>query len=523
MPYVPHTETDTQEMLSVIGAKSIDELFREIPANLRVAPGALNIPPALDEQRLMAHLTEIAAKNIDCTKLVCFLGAGIYDRYIPSTVSAVISRGEFLTAYTPYQPEASQGYLQTIYEFQTMVSELYGMDLANAFRHSGASVITGSPTSGGRDTNEKSLFMGRSNLPFVVPLPQPANASGAQWELFKDLARIATNKPSYIVSPEPRGELAAPLATFPDDCVVMVPNAFFKPVDEERHFFALGGTGAHPDTLQDYRFLALADPSVFINQMMLADDPANGRTDNLEFAARVVGFLAAEDGRRTRCLFYQNGEIVERFDTLRSMMRPPLPMPNIWAMQEKITDLGNKVIDHFETNDTANKAFVGSGDAERNRRFKFIMEFVLALLCVRAGWYLVKRLWVSRRKPDGPSAVAGGLPPTRQGDRPAGVFDRRQRELLRRNNLFEPIRTLVREMFAEANAPTDAGKKLPKVVISDVVARPDTLREALADLWKIAHGPPRVVTVQRWNLLEPLFERLRTAHAEGKWRFVERE
>ena len=138
MPYVPHTETDTQEMLSVIGAKSIDELFREIPANLRVAPGALNIPPALDEQRLMAHLTEIAAKNIDCTKLVCFLGAGIYDRYIPSTVSAVISRGEFLTAYTPYQPEASQGYLQTIYEFQTMVSELYGMDLANASMYDGA-------------------------------------------------------------------------------------------------------------------------------------------------------------------------------------------------------------------------------------------------------------------------------------------------------------------------------------------------------------------------------------------------
>jgi glycine dehydrogenase subunit 1 len=138
MPYVPHTAADTEAMLSVIGAKSIDELFREIPANLRVAPGALNLPPALDEQRLMAHLTEIAAKNIDCTKLTCFLGAGIYDRYIPATVSAVISRGEFLTAYTPYQPEASQGYLQTIYEFQTMVSELYGMDLSNASMYDGA-------------------------------------------------------------------------------------------------------------------------------------------------------------------------------------------------------------------------------------------------------------------------------------------------------------------------------------------------------------------------------------------------
>lgn len=138
MPYVPHTEADTEAMLSVIGVPSIDDLFREIPANLKVTPGSLNLPTALDEHRLMAHLTEIASKNLDSTKLVCFLGAGIYDRYIPSTVGAVISRGEFLTAYTPYQPEASQGYLQTIYEFQSMVSEIYGMDLANASMYDGA-------------------------------------------------------------------------------------------------------------------------------------------------------------------------------------------------------------------------------------------------------------------------------------------------------------------------------------------------------------------------------------------------
>ena len=84
MPYVPHTQADTEAMLSVIGVPSIDNLFREIPDNLKVAPGSLNLPPALDEHRLMAHLSEIAAKNLDCTKLVCFLGAGIYDRYIPS-------------------------------------------------------------------------------------------------------------------------------------------------------------------------------------------------------------------------------------------------------------------------------------------------------------------------------------------------------------------------------------------------------------------------------------------------------
>lgn len=131
MPYIPHTQADTDEMLSVIGVSSIDNLFREIPESLRIRQD-LKIPNAMDEARLSGHLGEIARSNVNLAKTVCFLGAGIYDRYIPSTVGAVISRGEFLTAYTPYQPELSQGYLQTIYEFQSMIAELYGMDIANA-------------------------------------------------------------------------------------------------------------------------------------------------------------------------------------------------------------------------------------------------------------------------------------------------------------------------------------------------------------------------------------------------------
>ena len=138
MPYIPHTDADRREMLETIGVQTIDELFREIPDKLRVAPGALDLPPALDEPRLMAHLWEISKKNVNLADVTCFLGAGIYDRYIPASVGAVISRGEFLTAYTPYQPEASQGYLQAIYEFQTMTAELYGMDLANASMYDGS-------------------------------------------------------------------------------------------------------------------------------------------------------------------------------------------------------------------------------------------------------------------------------------------------------------------------------------------------------------------------------------------------
>lgn len=137
MPYTPHTAEDVSEMLAAIGASSIDELFREIPDNLKVK-GQLNLPHALDEARLFGHLGELARQNFNLAKNVCFLGAGIYDRYIPSSVGAIISRGEFLTAYTPYQPEFSQGYLQTIYEFQTMVAEIYGMDIANASMYDGA-------------------------------------------------------------------------------------------------------------------------------------------------------------------------------------------------------------------------------------------------------------------------------------------------------------------------------------------------------------------------------------------------
>jgi glycine dehydrogenase subunit 1 len=137
MPYIPHSDIDRQEMLATIGVASIDELFREVPENLRVH-GQLDLPPALDEHRLFGHLASIARKNVNLVDTTCFLGAGIYDRYIPSTVGATISRGEFLTAYTPYQPELSQGYLQTIYEFQTMVCELYGMEIANASMYDGS-------------------------------------------------------------------------------------------------------------------------------------------------------------------------------------------------------------------------------------------------------------------------------------------------------------------------------------------------------------------------------------------------
>ena len=133
------TESDREEMLAAIGVASVEELFRDIPAAVRFE-GRLDLEPRLSEPELVRHLEELAAKNVDTAKELSFLGAGIYDHYVPAVVDAVLSRGEFLTAYTPYQPEMSQGVLQAIFEYQTAICELTGMDVSNASGYDGATV-----------------------------------------------------------------------------------------------------------------------------------------------------------------------------------------------------------------------------------------------------------------------------------------------------------------------------------------------------------------------------------------------
>ncbi|MBV6502325.1 MAG: putative glycine dehydrogenase (decarboxylating) subunit 1 [Fimbriimonadales bacterium] len=141
MRYIPHTDADRKEMLQTIGVSTIDELFEQIPGNLRVS-GPLNIPESLDEHALLVELRKIGSANRSTSDLISFLGAGVYEHYVPSIVMELISRGEFLSAYTPYQPEVSQGYLQTIYEFQTMICEITGMEVANASMYDGATALS---------------------------------------------------------------------------------------------------------------------------------------------------------------------------------------------------------------------------------------------------------------------------------------------------------------------------------------------------------------------------------------------
>jgi len=136
MPFLYNTPEDQQAMLEAIGCESIEALFDTIPAELRLER-PLNLPDAMGELELTRHMTKLAAQNLSPANTCCFLGAGSYDHFIPAVVDYVASRGEFYTSYTPYQPEVSQGNLQAMFEYQTMICELTGMDVSNQSLYDG--------------------------------------------------------------------------------------------------------------------------------------------------------------------------------------------------------------------------------------------------------------------------------------------------------------------------------------------------------------------------------------------------
>ncbi|MFL0364184.1 aminomethyl-transferring glycine dehydrogenase subunit GcvPA [Pseudobacillus sp. 179-B 2D1 NHS] len=155
--YLPMTETDKKEMLAAVGVQTIDELFADIPEKVRFQ-GLYDIKKAKAEPALKKELSSLAAKNINAKQYASFLGAGVYDHYTPSIVDHVISRSEFYTAYTPYQPEISQGELQAIFEFQTMICELTGMDVANSSMYDGGTALAeAAMLSAGRTKRKKVL------------------------------------------------------------------------------------------------------------------------------------------------------------------------------------------------------------------------------------------------------------------------------------------------------------------------------------------------------------------------------
>ncbi len=162
--YIPNTREDQAKMLSVIGVDSIEQLFSDIPDDVKLKRD-LELPDSLSEPELVSHMKQAASKNIHAGTHTCFLGAGAYDHFIPSVVGHMISRSEFYTSYTPYQPEISQGMLQAIFEYQTMICRLTGMDVSNASMYDGATALAEAALMAVRSTGREKVLVSRGVHP----------------------------------------------------------------------------------------------------------------------------------------------------------------------------------------------------------------------------------------------------------------------------------------------------------------------------------------------------------------------
>jgi glycine dehydrogenase subunit 1 len=162
--FAPHTREDDRAMLETIGLERIEDLFEPIAPSLRLER-VLDVPAALDEVELLAHLGRLASRSRGASELVCFAGGGSYDHHLPPVVKALAGRAEFATSYTPYQPELSQGVLQAVYEFQTLVCELYGLEVANASLYDGANALVEAVTLSMRATKRAKVLVGATAHP----------------------------------------------------------------------------------------------------------------------------------------------------------------------------------------------------------------------------------------------------------------------------------------------------------------------------------------------------------------------
>ncbi|PKB25037.1 glycine dehydrogenase (decarboxylating) alpha subunit [Novosphingobium kunmingense] len=168
MRYLPLTPADRSEMLGVIGAATVDDLFVDVPAEARLDGPIAGLPPHASEMAVERHMGRLAAKNLSAGAAPFFLGAGAYRHHIPASVDHLIQRGEFLTAYTPYQPEIAQGTLQVLFEFQTQVARLYGVDVANASMYDGSTACWEAIAMAGRITKRRKAVIDRGLHPHYV-------------------------------------------------------------------------------------------------------------------------------------------------------------------------------------------------------------------------------------------------------------------------------------------------------------------------------------------------------------------
>jgi glycine dehydrogenase subunit 1 len=222
--YLSLTDSDRDAMLEAIGVASIDELFRDIPDGVRF-DRELALERPLPEAELQRHLEELASRNVDATRELSFLGAGVYDHYVPAIADAVLQRGEFLTAYTPYQPEMSQGVLQAIFEYQTVICELTGMDVSNASGYDGTTVAADACFIAKHSTGRSKVVVTEATNPQVrqviktyapgfgleiveVPYSNGSTDADALAAAAEDAAAVIFQQPNFFGVLEPAPDLA---------------------------------------------------------------------------------------------------------------------------------------------------------------------------------------------------------------------------------------------------------------------------------------------------------------------------
>jgi len=201
MRYLPLTPADRAEMLGVIGAASVDDLFADVPAEARQSGPIAGLPDHASELAVERHMTALAAKNISAGSAPFFLGAGAYRHHVPASVDHLIQRGEFLTAYTPYQPEIAQGTLQVLFEFQTQVARLFGTELANASMYDGSTACWEAVAMAGRVTKRnKAVLCSGLHPHYVATVQTMARFTGDM---------IEWRAPALAAEPDTAGVIAA--------------------------------------------------------------------------------------------------------------------------------------------------------------------------------------------------------------------------------------------------------------------------------------------------------------------------
>jgi len=273
--FAPHTEDDVRDMLSGAGLASIDDLFAQIPARVRL-DRRLDMADGVSEMELVAEMRTLAGGNRSTDDLTCFAGAGAYDHYIPSLVWALAGRSEFYTSYTPYQPELSQGVLQVLFEYQSMICELTGLEVSNASLYDGATALVEAVTMARAGRNGRVLVSAGVETRFLEALRAYGRGSGYEPEVFP-----------LDAQPDVTADVAAVVAQLPDRYGALRP---LRPLFDAAH-----AEGAR--TIQVFDPLSLgvlASPAELGADIAVAEGQSLG--NHLSFGGPYLGVLAARLG-----------------------------------------------------------------------------------------------------------------------------------------------------------------------------------------------------------------------------------